>query len=547
MNVVELEIGGNDKQDKREGYNKIKIIRANETKNGITFTNNGDGSCTLNGTNNATGAIYFNLNLDSNNAEYFTLTKNKKYYMYLKGLKTGTRLMARSRNEQNFSLILSDEISKITEWTKETATDGIVFIKVSPGTTFNNETFYPMLAESETELPYEPYGAMPSPEFQSEVDTVGSNINFVSNSSEDWELGSIDKGQLISSNTRIRTKNYVDIKNSNEITFKLKNTNYRIVNVHFYGENYTYLSNCYDLYSYSSFSLKSMKLPRNTKYVKAIVKKNNDTNIENSEIEECKLKIEQGTIASEYSSYNIGCSSVIIENSDKTEQQTKTVDIQQEMLEGDYFIKEEDGWKEVHVWNKKILDGTENVYGTYPFTKVQRFDVEQILLNSLEINDNKIICSHFKSAYGDNEDYEHCRNATIEYNDICIFYINKEKASTKDEFKNWLTQKYNEGNPVYVWYKLETPLKLACTEKQIEQLDDLLNTSTYKNVTHIYSTDKVSPVIKVVYKKDLETMLNNQKNEYDTRLSNIEKLLSTTTTSALLLDNLQTDLEKEVM
>ena len=77
MNVVELSIAGNSEQETREGYNKIKIIRANETKNGITFTNNGDGSCTLNGTNNATGAIYFNLNLDSNNAEYFTLTKNK--------------------------------------------------------------------------------------------------------------------------------------------------------------------------------------------------------------------------------------------------------------------------------------------------------------------------------------------------------------------------------------------------------------------------------------------------------------------------------------
>ena len=415
MPVVELSIEGNSKQETREGYNKIKIIRANETKNGITFTNNGDGSCTLNGTNNATGAIYFNLNLDSNNAEYFTLTKNKKYYMYLKGLKTGIRLMARSRNEQNFSLILSDEISKITEWTKETATDGIVYIEVSPGTTFNNETFYPMLAESETELPYEPYGAMPSPSYPSEVETVNTQAN------------------------------------------------------------------------------------------------------------------------------------IIIENSDKTEQQTKTVDIQQPMLEGDYFVKEEDGWKEVQTWGKIILNGAEsgwNISGT-DTSGINRFSNNIIsnlvkkVLSSSEVG--LLICDKF-IAISANQSYNKIEGICINSSGTLYIFYNYCSSMTVEEFKNWLSQ-----NNLTLYYKLETPLKLVCTETQSSQLDDLLNTSTYKNVTHIYSTDKVSPIIKVVYRKDLETMLNSQKNDYDTRLSNIEKLLTTATTSAMLLDNLQSDLEKEVL
>lgn len=43
----------------------------------------------------------------------------------------------------------------------------------------------------------------------------------------------------------------------------------------------------------------------------------------------------------------------------KHEQADHILNIQQEMLEGDYFVKEADGWKEVHGWDKKIFDGTE--------------------------------------------------------------------------------------------------------------------------------------------------------------------------------------------
>lgn len=35
--------------------------------------------------------------------------------------------------------------------------------------------------------------------------------------------------------------------------------------------------------------------------------------------------------------------------------------IQQEMLKGDYFIKEDDGWKEVHNFEKHSFDGNENI------------------------------------------------------------------------------------------------------------------------------------------------------------------------------------------
>ena len=237
---------------------------------------------------------------------------------------------------------------------------------------------------------------------------------------------------------------------------------------------------------------------------------------------------------------------IVVENEDSTEQQTKVVDIQKQMLQGDYFVKEEDGWKEVNGWNKKIFDGTEN-FRTISISGI----TDKYYFGIQNFGDNMNYsqkCNYFRGGetfWGNGKE-----GLYIGTNRELVFGVsldNKEGINNLETWKNWLAQKHTEGNSVYVWYKLATPTRLACTEKQVQQLDDLLNTSTYKNVTHIYSTDKVSPVIKVVYRKDLETMLNNQQSEYETRLNNIEKLLSTTTTSSTLLDNLQKDIESEVI
>lgn len=443
MNVVELSISGNSVQETREGYNRIEVNTNNYTTNGITVTNNGDGSLTLNGTNTSGTVAYIRLNADSINVSkdtYFNLTKDKNYYMDLCNttLPSGISLIVRDRATSN--PYISATTSSIKTWTSNTTEQAIAFLKIEAGVTLNNLTIRPMIAESDVELDYEAYGAMPSPLYPSKVETVNTQVN------------------------------------------------------------------------------------------------------------------------------------IVVENEDGTEQQTKVVDIQQEMLEGDYFVKEEDGWKEVHGWNKQVLNGTQNVtYFDAPSKEIaDSLDTTyfSVYLDKSGENDktkkDNIKSNYFKNLYSADKIWGNVTSAlndslleSIALQESLRLRIKKERLTgytndlTNTEkvtlLNNYLQQQYNSGNPVYAWYKLATPTKLACTEKQNKQLDDLLNTSTYKNVTHIYSTDKVSPVIKIKYRKDIETILNNQKNDYDTRLSNIEKLLSTTTTSALLLDNLQTDLEKEVL
>mgnify|MGYP001429906477 FL=1 len=66
---------------------------------------------------------------------------------------------------------------------------------------------------------------------------------------------------------------------------------------------------------------------------------------------------------------------------------------------------------------------------------------------------------------------------------------------------------------------------------------------TFEGINNIWAeTNLGNTEIEVEYVQDVKKLLEQQ----NARLDSIEALLSTTETSALLLDNMQTDLEKEV-
>ena len=100
-----------------------------------------------------------------------------------------------------------------------------------------------------------------------------------------------------------------------------------------------------------------------------------------------------------------------------------------------------------------------------------------------------------------------------------------------------------QSNNIAIQYPLAEEEIIPYTPKQQAVIDKILY--TYKNVTNI-SVDNELATLDITYKKDIKTMFDNQSKEYNERLTNIENLLNTTSTSALLLDNLESDLEKEV-
>ena len=83
-------------------------------------------------------------------------------------------------------------------------------------------------------------------------------------------------------------------------------------------------------------------------------------------------------------------------------------------------------------------------------------------------------------------------------------WIYDEGESLKD-FKAKLAD-----NPIAFKIQLVEATYLDCTEEQIAVLDEIEKTiHTYKEKTHIYSTDNFSPIFSVVARKDTNTIISN--------------------------------------
>ena len=138
------------------------------------------------------------------------------------------------------------------------------------------------------------------------------------------------------------------------------------------------------------------------------------------------IQVEKGKVATPYVPYGMGSTEVKIENADKTQSKSYTLPIQKEMLKGDYFLKEADGWKEVHNW-----------------VKIDSYNGESI-----------------------NTDY----------------------VSTTGALTTGAT----------VFYKINTPTKLACTNEQVEILEQLNNLELFTGTNYITTVEGIA-ILKLKY------------------------------------------------
>ncbi len=213
------------------------------------------------------------------------------------------------------------------------------------------------------------------------------------------------------------------------------------------------------------------------------------------------------------------------------EEQSYIMPVQKEMLVNDYL--DYDNEEEVHVWNKKVLDGTEN----WAYEKLTSADGEKnnfYLKIDDAMSNGKVYSNAFIQRTSLADNYSMFMSAGKNLN------LRYQEKSSSTEFKAYLKSQYDAGTPVVVYYQLETPIRLKFTDEQKSVAKELNNVRTYKNVTNITTDSKA--ILSLDYAKDLETQNNKMQNEID----EIKQLLSTTQTSAMLLDNLQKEVESEV-
>ncbi len=211
-------IGGNQEQETRSGKNYLNTLakyKAGEkvTVDGITYIFNEDGSITCNGTATADSVLTFSSNLQTINGS------GKK----IVGMITGTQVPAKlsilaytSDWSKNTFELLSSVNKNITINMQENIDYTIFRIIAYKGTTLNNQTiYYQILDTSVNDLTYEQYGASPSPDYQSKIESVGSNVNYYNKETE--KIGFVlSDGSLQTNNTVWTHSDFIEV-NSNEI------------------------------------------------------------------------------------------------------------------------------------------------------------------------------------------------------------------------------------------------------------------------------------------------------------------------------------------
>lgn len=635
MRLQRLDVLGNSRQETREGYNLLNFIKnafKTQTINGLTIRNNEDGSFTLNGTTTDIVSVCLSERMKNLEAGIYNVSKNSSgsvsasYRNILYGNNAGKAIELCNFDSNEEQLItLTKDYEQYYFW-----------LYIVTGITFNNYTIKPMLTKGTEKKPYEQYGTMPSPEYPSEVESCGDNVNifeatvesFTANrqyleynekeneyhilSSQTWyrkEINNLEAGEIYTLSFDVRTltsanllgliridkdsisgtpiataseadtidMNYkrckisfvanesivVNLRNTNEIEAYIKdikltkgtsdtyspfeqgNINLEICNKNLFDKNKANINynldgnkgtlvadnnQCVSDYivieENKTYSIQGYA---GTLYYRIIVFYNSDKTLN---------KISTNTTSSKGSTFTVQANAkyvrfnfqktqldvIQLEEGEETEytlhqSQTYTIPTQKPFrkidIYKDTFIKKNGKWYERHFINRKIFDGTE----TY-LHALDNSDENYIQVNAntniTNINTSLLgklfkcnYFGYFANAIGPNKTMSGMRIFSSNSPNF-VFSVPTSVANDIPTFKSWLSEQYNTGTPVYIDYVLAEPEEIECTAEQCEILDKIENEAkTYKGVTHIYSTDNVSPILEGTYNKDIETMINN--------------------------------------
>lgn len=253
----------NDQQmllDKVQGRTLVKnqlIDKANipksQTLNGITFTNNGDGSFTINGT--ATANIDFPLTIRQPmvlNHKYAVIGLSPQANEYAKSLLMTAYTQANAWNDE-FAFYGNKTMIKFTKVGCEKFS---LHAHIGTGKSYDNAYFKPQLIDLTAK-----YGAGNEPTTVEQVlndmqgyeeydlgSFVHSKNDLISTGrnlwDEEWEVGTIsyDYGVNESSSKTIRSKNYIKVLPNTNYYFRCDRSNKSYFKVRFYDINNNYLS-----------------------------------------------------------------------------------------------------------------------------------------------------------------------------------------------------------------------------------------------------------------------------------------------------------------
>lgn len=209
--IMDLKLYGKSEQKQYSGKNLLNATLQTTTENGVTCTNNGDGTYTVNGTVPDGVNAYFPI------VKSLTVKAGKKYKLV--GCPAGGDMDAK------YALFYRDnwrvDVGNGSTFTQAEDATNYVSIKICGGFTANNLVFKPMLVDADTYPDtsyndYEPYvGGIPSPnpEYPQEIKSVVKPVVKV-----------MGKNLLKTINWETQTVSGVTIEKTSDTVFKISGT-----------------------------------------------------------------------------------------------------------------------------------------------------------------------------------------------------------------------------------------------------------------------------------------------------------------------------------
>lgn len=212
------------------------------------------------------------------------------------------------------------------------------------------------------------------------------------------------------------------------------------------------------------------------------------------------------------------------------EQTDYILNIQQEMLKGDYFSKEADGWKELHNYSKIELTGEETVQHNTNYTNSTMVQIPENnsynFFIPTDLNATYVISNKFLGVSRNECASEEGINTIALGNNAGRIFINvdnkivgidgteinQEKA---EKIKNWLV-----GQGILIYYKSKKALKLLCTAEQSAVLEELNNLDLFEGVNNIITAEDIA-LLKSKYALDVETYVDNKLNTINQQILEI--------------------------
>lgn len=505
--VINSEIDGMYKQETTTGANVMNLNVAQNSN----VTVNEDGTVTINGTGG------FNLAFES-----FTFKANTTYYIKWEivsgSIPTDLSLVfCNPKNEKWFQKDIfntftpTEDTENSSFWIHKNAKFENAKIRIWIGTTQNEfEPFTGMLAS-------------PSPDYSQAIEQVESvKLNINNKNLFNKNIGivygkhySLENGELEDYKSDWYQENYINAKPNTTYSISVDGNTTGWLRVLEYDANKNFLVG-HNFYKFTTDS--------RCRYLRLSAGK--------SKLE--KLQLEIGEIITQFSEYGLLLNNIDLQGNKLCAVSDTVKDKLLIDRNGNVALQKNVDSINMKETNYNWQNASEAEEGYTAFFTVSLYSI-------LKPNEG-LICNCFTYLKYDGNNGFKVKKSNEAISDgggykRLYFRLKTERLETNDiaGFKKFL-----KDNDIIVYYSLATPQII-----DLGQLPEL--PKTFSGVNNIWAeTNLGNTEIEIEYVQDVKKLLEKQAEQQNARLDNIENLLSTTETSALLLDNMQNDLEKEV-